>query len=141
MGDDLFGIGLDDWMGVNRRFSLLVTFLEELDTATEALIDRQRRVVAEQTNDADVDIEMFEKDLPRTLRYSTILPLYAALDTLLARLCGFVKRRTAANFFVSDMASPRQLATRLKYVKTALGRRLPEGSLEHGFGQKLSAFS
>jgi len=144
---DDYSIGLHDWMDVNPRFRILVTFLQELETATEAIIDRQRRVVGEQTEEEDLEVEryilreMFEEVLPRTLRYSTILHLYAALDVLLAKLCGHVESRTAASFSLSDMASPRQLATRLRYMKKALGAHLPDDAFDQGFGLKLSAFS
>lgn len=139
---------LSFWLDVPEAFDGLDTFLRELETAIEKIIAEQSERASEEDWDPEMGqspgsyrVALLEDALPRTLRYSAVLLAYAALDTLLAKLCDHVQERLGLRFSRTDMAHSRELRSRIRYLRNALGDALPADAFTGPFHAKLAAFS
>jgi hypothetical protein len=131
-------------LDIGESFDALEAFVEKLETSIEEIVAEQAHAAeGEQWEEGYGEDSyrhvLFEQTLPRTLRYSILLLAYAALDSLLSRLCAHVHKTLAIAFAPSDMNHARGLSTRMEYLCKALA--LPESAFEAGFSSKLRSLS
>jgi hypothetical protein len=140
---------LSFWLDVPEAFDALDAFLHELESAVESVIADQSKRASEESYDPEEGgpgvesyrATLLEETLPRTLRYSAVLLAYAAIDSLLVKLCDVVEDSRELPFSRSDMAHPFTLGSKLEYLQKALGNALPVDAFDGPFHRKLSAFS
>jgi hypothetical protein len=145
--EEVFSIPLSVWFDVDETFDTLGVFLARLEACVEGIIREQReRAEAEPWDEEEGSgsetylHNLLEETLPRTLRYSTLLHVYAALDLLLAQLCNLVQKKLALPFASSELRG-HGLDRHVKYLRRALAGRVENDPFGGPFGAKLSALS